>query len=206
MPKYARLREVVARIMPDRLALPEAATDDQLARVHDRRYIAAVMSGTLDDAAQRRIGFPWSVAMVERSRRSTGATIAACRTALADGMGDDAYLAALGVALPRAIAQARPQLAIYLAGADPYAGDRLGRLALSKRGLAARDAFVLDTLRAGDIPVAIAMAGGYANDVDDTVDIHVATIRLALERFDTQAVLESVDADFSRYASAQRIL
>jgi acetoin utilization deacetylase AcuC-like enzyme len=109
---------------------------------------------------------------------------------LDDGTGDDSYLGALAIALPRAIAQSRPGLAIYLAGADPYAGDRLGRLALSKRGLAARDAFVLDTLRASDVPVAIAMAGGYADDIDDTVDIHFDTIALALERFD-DVVLES---------------
>ncbi len=99
---------------------------------------------------------------------------------LADGTGDAAYLAALDVALPRALAGARPDLAIYLAGADPFEGDRLGKLALTKPGLAARDRRVLETLRGLRIPTAIAMAGGYADDIDDIVDIHFATITIAL--------------------------
>ena len=103
-------------------------------------------------------------------------------TELDDGTGDDAYLATLATVLPRAIDRARPDLAIYLAGADPYAGDRLGRLALTKAGLADRDRCVLDRLSALGIPVAIAMAGGYADDVDDIVDIHFATVALALAR------------------------
>jgi acetoin utilization deacetylase AcuC-like enzyme len=70
-------------------------------------------------------------------------------------------------------------LVIYLAGADPYAGDRLGRLALSKAGLAARDRMVLDLCRRAGIPVAIVMAGGYARQVQDTVDIHFQTVRVA---------------------------
>ena len=231
MAKYARLRERVAAVAPDLLAVPPAATDDELARAHDRGYIAAVVAGTLDAQAQRRLGFPWSPAMVERARRSAGATIAACRSALADGCGinlaggthhatrdagagfcvfndaavaarvmqaegrvgrvvvidldvhqgdgtaailagddsvftfslhgrrnfpfrkaesdldvelddgtgDGAYLATLATALPRALDRAQADLAIYLAGADPYVGDRLGRLALSKHGLAERD-------------------------------------------------------------------
>ena len=101
---------------------------------------------------------------------------------LDDGTGDDAYLATLATVLPRAIDRARPDLAIYLAGADPFAGDRLGRLALTKAGLADRDRLVLDALARHGIPVAIAMAGGYAEDVDDVVDIHAATVALALER------------------------
>ncbi|MEP6679488.1 MAG: histone deacetylase, partial [Betaproteobacteria bacterium] len=100
---------------------------------------------------------------------------------LADGTGDAAYLAALASALPRALDAARPDLAIYLAGADPFEGDRFGRLALTKRGLALRDRFVLEALRRRDIPVAVTMAGGYARDDADVVDIHFATISLALE-------------------------
>jgi acetoin utilization deacetylase AcuC-like enzyme len=83
---------------------------------------------------------------------------------------------------PRASRGGPFELAIYLAGADPYEGDRLGRLALTKEGLARRDAFVLDALRDASIPVAIAMAGGYAEDIDDIVDIHFTTVRQALER------------------------
>jgi len=272
MRKYAALRERVTHVAPRRMRVPEAATDRDLTRVHDASYVRAVASGTLDAAAQRRIGFPWSAAMVERSRRSTGATLAACRSALDSGCGinlaggthhahrahgegfcvfndaavaaramqaegrvarvlildldvhqgdgtasifaddesvftcsvhgrgnfpfrkaasdldvelddgtpDAAYLAALRAALPRALARSRPDLAIYLAGADPFVGDRLGRLALTKHGLAERDRCVLEMLHDAAVPVAIAMAGGYADSVDDVVDIHFATVGIAL--------------------------
>src|SRR4030095_1011097 len=99
---------------------------------------------------------------------------------LDDETEDAAYLATLRVALPRALERSRPDLAIYLAGADPFHGDRLGQLALTKAGLAARDRLVLTTLRDAGIPVAIAMAGGYADNIDDIVDIHFETVRLAL--------------------------
>ena len=275
MRKYAALRERVAQFAPGLLRVPPAATDAELGRAHDPAYVAAVCAGTVDARAQRRIGFPWSPGMVERSRRSAGATLAACRSALAsglgvnlaggthhahrdfgegfcvfndaavaaramqaegrvarvlvldldvhqgdgtaaifaddasvftcsmhgranfpfrksssdldveldDGTGDAAYLAALSVVLPRALECARPDLAIYLAGADPFEGDRLGRLSLSKAGLAARDRLVLDTLQSQGLPVAIAMAGGYAERIEDVVDIHFATVSLALERW-----------------------
>ena len=271
--KYAVLRERVAKVAAQRMRVPEAASDTELARVHDAAYIRAVARGTLDDLAQRRIGLPWSAAMVERSRRSAGATLAACRSALDSGCGinlaggthhahrahgegfcvfndaavaaramqaegrvarvlivdldvhqgdgtaaifasddsvftcsmhgrrnfpfrkaasdldvelddgtqDAAYLATLRVALPRALTRSRPDLAIYLAGADPFAGDRLGRLALTKDGLAERNRYVLETLHDAAVPVAIAMAGGYADDIGDVVDIHFATVSIALE-------------------------
>lgn len=274
MAKYARLAERVTRLAGPLMHVADAATDAELLRVHDAGYVDAVSRGTLDERALRRIGFPWSPAMVERSRRSAGATLAACRSALDRGVGinlaggthhahrahgegfcvfndaavaaramqaeglarrvlvvdldvhqgdgtaaifegdatvttlsihgrqnfpfrkrastidvelddgttDDAYLATLATVLPRAIDRARPDLAVYLAGADPFEGDRLGRLGLTKAGLADRDRMVLDRLAALGIPVAIAMAGGYAEDVDDVVDIHVATVALALER------------------------
>ena len=274
MAKYARLAERVTRLAGPLMQVPDAATAAELLRVHDAGYVDAVSRGTLDERALRRIGFPWSPAMVERSRRSAGATLAACRSALDRGVGinlaggthhahrahgegfcvfndaavaaramqaeglacrvlvvdldvhqgdgtaaifegdttvttlsvhgrqnfpfrkrasaidvelddgttDDAYLATLATVLPRAIDRARPDLAVYLAGADPFEGDRLGRLGLTKAGLADRDRMVLDRLAALGIPVAIAMAGGYAEDVDDVVDIHVATVALALER------------------------
>ncbi len=77
-------------------------------------------------------------------------------------------------------ALARPlALVIYLAGADPYAGDRIGRLALSKEGLARRDHLVLATCRDAGLPVAVSMAGGYAHDIDDIVDIHLRTVEIA---------------------------
>jgi len=290
MRKYAALRERVAAVAGPLLREPPGATDDQLARAHDTAYITAVSSGTLDTCAQRRIGFPWSPAMVERSRRSAGATVAACRSALVHGCGinlgggthhahrdfgegfcvfndaavaaramqserrvervlivdldvhqgdgtaaifagdsttftfslhcrnnfpfrkchsdldvelddgadDHAYLAALCNALPRAVERSRPQLAIYLAGADPFVDDRLGRLALTKAGLAARDRFVLDTLRDAGVPMAIAMAGGYADRIDDIVDIHFATVCCALERF--RAMRKAVQTQAHRAA------
>jgi acetoin utilization deacetylase AcuC-like enzyme len=94
---------------------------------------------------------------------------------LEDEAGDDRYLEALAGALPR-VMESRPELIVYLAGADPYEGDRLGGLKLTKAGLAARDRLVIDAARAAGVPVATVLAGGYATNVDDTVDIHTATI------------------------------
>lgn len=276
MRKYALLRQRVVEsglFAPDDLRVPDAATDDQLRLAHAADYIARLTAGQLTEREIRRIGFPWSPGMVERSRRSVGGTIAACRAALADGFaanlaggthhagpdhgegfcvfndaavaarvmqaegrvrriaivdcdvhqgngtaailagdnsiytfsihaeknfpfrkfpsdldigldsgtGDAEYLAVLEEALWRVLAQAGADLVIYLAGADPYVGDRLGHLALSKAGLLARDRLVLESCRREGLPVAIAMAGGYAPDLDDIADIHFNTIRLAAE-------------------------
>ncbi|MEZ4454691.1 MAG: histone deacetylase [Nannocystaceae bacterium] len=276
MAKYARLRErIVAAGIVDEgdVAIPPAATREQLARAHDLDYVDRVCSGAMDARELRELGFPWSPGLVERSLRSCGATIAAVRAAVDDGVainlaggthhafrdraegycvfndaavaardaqaeglaarivivdldvhqgngtakilagdptiftlslhgarnfpfrkeasdldvaldddtGDDAYLAALDDALERAFTASAPDLAIYLAGADPFAGDALGRLALTKGGLAARDRRVLDACADARVPVAIAMAGGYARDIDDIVDIHAATVRIAVE-------------------------
>lgn len=274
MSKYARLRErVVASslIAPGDLCVPHAATDEELLRAHTPDYVRRVQEGRLTEAELRRIGFPWTPEMVERSRRSSGATIEACRAALADGRavnlaggthhafadagegfcvfndsavaaramqaegqvrrvvvldcdvhqgngtaailrgdptvftfsihgarnfplrkeesdldvalpdgtGDADYLAALESGLRRALDRSQPDLAIYLAGADPFAGDRFGRMALTKAGLAARDRLVFEVCRAASLPVAVTMAGGYARDVADVVDIHFETVRLA---------------------------
>ncbi len=275
MEKYARLRaELLAggEFSENDFHLPHAASEEELARAHDPDYIRQVCCGQLPEKAQKAIGFPWSPGMVERSRRSAGATICACRAALADGTvaanlaggthhafrdrgegfcvfndaavaaramqaegraervlivdcdvhqsngtasilrgddrvftfsihgarnfpftkeasdldielpdgcADDAYLIRLAEGLDTAFDLARPDLVIYLAGADPYRDDRLGRLALSFAGLAERDRQVLARCKADDIPVAIAMAGGYARQIADTVAIHANTIRLA---------------------------
>ncbi len=96
---------------------------------------------------------------------------------LADACGDHDYLAALASGLDAAFARAEPQLVIYLAGADPWRGDRLGRLALSRAGLAARDERVLQRCGEHGAAVATVMAGGYAPDVADIVDIHFASVR-----------------------------
>jgi acetoin utilization deacetylase AcuC-like enzyme len=91
------------------------------------------------------------------------------------GTADAEYLAALDGALATALAGGRYDVAFYLAGADPWEGDRLGTLGLSKPGLQRRDALVLDTLRGERVPVCVVLAGGYAPDIRDTVDIHAAT-------------------------------
>ncbi|MBR0565753.1 histone deacetylase [Azoarcus sp. L1K30] len=278
MVKYARLRARLlasALFHPDDFVVPDAATDEAILRAHDAAYLSRVAEGSLDAAEIRRIGFPWSPGMVERSRRSAGATLAACRAALtegcgvnlaggthhahrdfgsgfcvfndaaiaalamraegrarriaiidcdvhqgdgtaailrdkpdiftcslhgaknfpfrkqtsdldvelADGTGDEDYLKALELALEQVFTRAAPDLVIYLAGADPYSGDRLGRLDLSIEGLARRDLTVLSTCRAHGSAVAVAMAGGYASDIDDTVSIHVATVLTAARVF-----------------------
>jgi acetoin utilization deacetylase AcuC-like enzyme len=273
MSKYRRLRERVVTSpchTADTLIVPPAASDQQLLLCHTARYLDAVCSGTLTAAEIRRIGFPWSEKMVQRSRRSTGATIAACRAAMEDGVavnlaggthhamkdagegycvfndaavairslqqegridracvidldvhqgngtaeilagdrsaftlsihgdknfplrktasdldvalpdgtGDREYLRVLEASL-RSVQQAGPlDLAVFLAGADPFGGDRLGRLALTKTGLVARDRMVIQWCFSQSIPVAIAMAGGYAA-IEDVVEIHAATVRMA---------------------------
>jgi acetoin utilization deacetylase AcuC-like enzyme len=97
---------------------------------------------------------------------------------LADDTGDDRYLAELERALVPALRRARSELCFVLAGADPFVGDRLGRLALTKEGLAARDTLIRDTLAAAGVPVCLTLAGGYAEDIRDTVDINVSTLRV----------------------------
>jgi acetoin utilization deacetylase AcuC-like enzyme len=280
MVKYRRVRERCLDegiLSPADLSEPPAATWDELALAHDDDYLVAVRDGALPPLAQRRIGFPWSPEMVERSRRSSGATIVAARVALEeaaergwgvaanlaggthhagpahgegfcvfndaavaarvlqrdglvrrvavldcdvhqgngtaaifardpsvftfsihgarnfpfrkersaldvelpDGADDEAFLAALDLHVPQVLADFRPDLAVYLAGADPWRDDRFGRLGMSKEGLAERDRLVLGLCREMGVPVAFAMAGGYARDTEDTVDIHVATLRIA---------------------------
>jgi acetoin utilization deacetylase AcuC-like enzyme len=96
---------------------------------------------------------------------------------LPDDTGDDRYLAELERVLPQAIRRSRPELCFVLAGADPYAGDRLGRLALTKLGLVARDVLVRDTLAESGVPVCVTLAGGYAEDIRDTVEINLGTVK-----------------------------
>ena len=98
---------------------------------------------------------------------------------LPDGCSDAAYLLQLESGLETAFDLARPDLVIYLAGADPYHDDRLGRLGLSFTGLAERDRQVFARCHAARLPLAIAMAGGYARQIDDTVRIHATTLELA---------------------------
>ena len=99
--------------------------------------------------------------------------------ALPDGTGDAVYLRNFRDGLRRALLAARPEFVIYLAGADPFSDDRLGRLKVSKAGLRERDGLMFEQLRLHDLPAAVVMAGGYAADVEDIVDIHAATVSIA---------------------------
>jgi len=99
----------------------------------------------------------------------------------ADGTGDEEYLERLGAALESVWANA-PDLVVYQAGADPYGGDQLGGLALTLAGLEARDRLVLEGCESRRIPAVVTLGGGYARRLDDTIDIHLATCRVALGR------------------------
>ncbi|GAB3761461.1 histone deacetylase [Ramlibacter monticola] len=274
MGKYRLLRDRLSAELPEiHLAQAEPASDGQLALVHAPHYIQAISDGSVDARILREIGFPWSEAMAERARRSVGATIAACRTALRegiaaniaggthhaypdrgggfcvfndaavaarlmqaearrgmkvaivdldvhqgngtahifrhdpsvftlsmhgqknfpfrkepgdldvdlpDGTGDEAYLHALDVALDELAHRFDPDLVIYLAGADPHEGDRLGRLKLTWDGLEARDRRVFDWAWQRGVPLAFAMAGGYGHRIEDTVQAQVNTFSAAL--------------------------
>lgn len=104
---------------------------------------------------------------------------------LPDGTGDDQYLAALQDSLIQIRNQLQVDLAIYLAGADPYQWDRLGRLALTKAGLQARDELVLNFCREWGWPIAITLAGGYGKQIEETVAIHLHTV-MAAQAFSRQ--------------------
>ena len=104
------------------------------------------------------------------------------------GTGDAEYLDGVAGALEAALAAGPFDLAFYLAGADPWEGDRLGRLAVTKDGLRRRDRLVLSGL--GEIPVCVVLAGGYAEDVHDTVEINLGTLHEAMRRFEAKRSLQ----------------
>src|ERR1041384_4827300 len=103
---------------------------------------------------------------------------------LADGTSDTEYLDTLANHLP-AVFAADPEIVFYLAGADPYKGDKLGRLALSIDGLRERDAFVLRECYEREVPIVTVMSGGYGKDIHDKIEIHCNTIRMVKEVFET---------------------
>jgi acetoin utilization deacetylase AcuC-like enzyme len=276
MDRYRRLRKRLSadhRFRPQQFLVPAAATDEQLLRVHSQDWLHRVVTGALTRDEQRRIGFPWSPDMVERSRRSTGASIQAAHAALkvgcginlaggthhafADrgaaycvfndvavavrdvqlhglvqqvlivdgdvhqgdgtarifhdddnvrtfslharkafplrkqssdldielppGTGDDEYLSAWKRGLQQITAGFQPELVFYLAGADPYERDQLGGLSVSQAGLVARDRAILTLCQRNNWPLVIVMAGGYAPEIDDIVNIQFQTIVLARE-------------------------
>jgi acetoin utilization deacetylase AcuC-like enzyme len=107
---------------------------------------------------------------------------------LSDGADDSAFLSALSDALGRVLDQGTWDLAIFLAGADPLDGDKLGRLSVTKSGLAERDRMVLEACRERDIPIALTMAGGYAKQVEDTVDVHFQTVERAAKMLEPERI------------------
>jgi acetoin utilization deacetylase AcuC-like enzyme len=255
------------------LLLAPRAAEGELRLVHTSDYLEGFAGGSLGDEAMKRIGFPWSPELVERSLRSCGGTVAAARRAAASGRA--AYLAGgthharadrgagycvyndcavaarvlqreanvarvlivdtdvhqgdgtaaifagdpsvftfsmhgeqnfpaqkatsdLDVALPSgttdpdyleqlerglaaALARCRPEFVFYLSGADAFVGDRLGRLALTKAGLRARDDHVLGALRRLGLPHVTVMGGGYGKDIRDSVDVYEATVAATAE-------------------------
>jgi acetoin utilization deacetylase AcuC-like enzyme len=98
---------------------------------------------------------------------------------LPDGTGDEAYLAVLEQALATALSSFEPDVVLYLAGVDPAAGDRYGRLALTEDGLRRRDRHVVATLRGRGLPVALLLAGGYASSAERTAELHANTFHEA---------------------------
>ncbi len=99
---------------------------------------------------------------------------------LDDGVGDEEYMQLLRDHLPRVLEEHTPQLILYLAGADPYEADQLGGLGLSVEGLRERDEFVLNKAAESETAIALTLAGGYAINPSDTVDIHCGTVEAAL--------------------------
>lgn len=107
---------------------------------------------------------------------------------LPDGAGDAEFLDAVDFGVRRALAGIRADLAIYIAGADPFEGDRLGRLQVSKAALAERDRLVFDHCFRAGVPVAVVMGGGYGHDVEDTVEIHLHSVMEAARRVGVRSV------------------
>lgn len=271
MSKYRLLRErvEVLNVVPsNKLLVPLGATNEQLALVHSQDYVTRATQGELTVAEVRRIGFPWSEQMIERSRRSVGATMAAARAALQDGAGvnlaggthhafadagegycvfndtacairvlqaeglirraividcdvhqgngtasifandpnvftfsmhgarnfplrkvpsdldvhlpdgthNQTYLSLLKTSIEFALDASQADIVFYLAGADPFEGDRLGRLKLTKDGLKQRDHFVIEQSFRRQLPVVMSMAGGYAEIIEDLAEIHCNSI------------------------------
>ena len=274
MEKYSRLRDLVSAQENIELVEAPSATDTQILYAHDPSYLIKVIEGRLSPQEQREIGFPWSAQMVERSRRSAGATVAAAKTALKegiatnlaggthhayrdtgsgfcvfndsaiaaralqkevspslkiavidldvhqgngtasilqnddsiftlsihgennfpfkkeisnldlglpDGCNDEIYLQCLAECLGQLDDQFQANCIIFLAGADPHEGDRLGRLLISKEGMRLRDEMVFQYALDRQLPIAFCMAGGYGKEIESTVDIHFQTIKTALQ-------------------------
>lgn len=106
---------------------------------------------------------------------------------LPSGVGDEEYLGILRDHLPRILDEFRPHFVFYQAGVDPFERDRLGKLKLTMEGLRRRDEFVIFNCRARGIPVVTTMGGGYAKEIEYTVEAHCNTVRVALASFEAHA-------------------
>jgi acetoin utilization deacetylase AcuC-like enzyme len=262
-------------LAPAEIVEPREASVADVLLVHTEDYVTRLRAGALTQRELRRLGLPWSKALVRRSFLAVSGTIGAARCALEDGVGaslaggthhafpdhgegfcvlndvaiairvlrrdklvrragvvdldvhqgngtasifsedpdvftfsmhgaknyplfkqsssldvelpdgtaDAEYLDTLARHLPRVFEHA-PEVVFYLGGADPFEGDKLGRLALTMKGLRERDEAVLGECKARGVPVATVMSGGYGEDIRDTVEIHCNTIRAAKTVFD----------------------
>ena len=275
MGKFAALHAILLSeglIGPDDVAEPSEAAWADLLQAHTPDYLERLRRGTLDRKAERRLGLPWSRALVRRSRLAVQGTLNAARMALEDGIaanlaggthhafadfgegfcvlndmavavrvlqregkvrralvvdldvhqgngtaalfaddpsvftfslhgernfpfnkerssldvgledgvGDDEYNAVLAQHLPTLSASC-PDLVLYLAGVDPVAGDRYGRLALSAEGIARRDRQMLEWARAAGLPLVLLMSGGYAPTPEKTAWLHAIVHRQAAQ-------------------------
>lgn len=268
--KYRLLRDLLSASGAYCLEAAPLAAPETIELAHDPAYVRAVLDGTLDARAMRRIGFPWSPELVRRTLASAGGTLRATRDALESGFGgnlaggthhafrgegsgfcvfndiavaiawlradgrvrraavvdldvhqgdgtarmfrddpevltvslhgrnnfpfrkqqsgidvdlpdgtdDEAYLAALDGVLPRVAAFA-PGILFYQSGVDPLAGDKLGRMALTHAGLAARDRGVMELARTRGIPLVVTLGGGYADPISRTAEAHANTFGVA---------------------------
>lgn len=274
MGKFPALSNILLRegiLKGSEMGEPQETSWDDLRLVHTSNYLLKLVERKLDSAAERRLGLPWSEALVRRSRLATQGTINAgwialedgisgnlaggthhafpdhgegfcvlndvavaatvlrrhgvirrsliidldvhqgngtaaifandssvytfsmhgernypfrkatsdCDVALQDNTPDQVYLEFLVRHLPQVIEASRPDLIFYLAGIDPMAGDRFGRLALTRDGLEKRDRYVLQIAWHLGIPIAIVLSGGYASTVEETADLHAIVFRQA---------------------------
>jgi acetoin utilization deacetylase AcuC-like enzyme len=150
-------------------------------------------TGTLDSSAQSsalrgrirgvHAGEVFTISLHQHNNYPQSKPPSSIDVDLPDGIGDDDYLAWLDNALSSGLRQFEPELLCYIAGADPYREDQLGGLSLTIDGLKRRDELVFRVARARDIPVMVTFAGGYAQNVEDTVTIHCNTVVAAKEVF-----------------------
>jgi acetoin utilization deacetylase AcuC-like enzyme len=270
--KYALIRDaaIASGALPaGAIEEPECVSIEALQLVHSPAYVSSILDGTLDPVAARRLGFPWTPELRERSLHTVQGTIEAAHDALArgaglnlaggthhafadrgegfcvfndvavavrslqhsgtvhnvaivdldvhqgngtarlfendpdvftfsmhgdnnypfhkessrldvglpDGCDDYFYLGELARHLDAVLDAAQPDLVCYLGGADPYSGDRFGRLKLSMDGLRRRDRMLFETCSRRSLPVVLTLAGGYAADLQDIATIHLNTLR-----------------------------